>query len=83
MHTYALLRHLLDLGFVVNREKSMLSPAQYVVFLGVSLNSVTFTVRLSEDGAEGFRACVKLFRLGKTIRFSLRLWPLRLMASTS
>lgn len=45
-HTRILLQHLQDLGFVINGEKSRLSPAQNVIFLGHGLNSVTFTALL-------------------------------------
>lgn len=38
-HTRILLRYLPDLGFIVNGEKSMLSPKQDMVFLGLSLDS--------------------------------------------
>lgn len=54
-HACVLLRRLLNLGFVINGEKTMLPPAQDVVFPGLSLNSVTF------------RASLSSFRLGKTV----------------
>lgn len=38
-----------QLGFVMIVEKSMLTPAQRIFFLGLSLNSLTFTVRLSVE----------------------------------
>ncbi|KAK5899182.1 hypothetical protein CesoFtcFv8_008685 [Champsocephalus esox] len=47
--TNVIVKHLLDLGFVINTEKSMLSPAQTVLFLGLRLNSVPFTARLSAE----------------------------------
>lgn len=59
--------HLWDLGFVINGEKSRLFPAQDVVFLGLVLNSVTFTVRLSVERVKSFRACLELFRLGRIV----------------
>lgn len=42
---------LLELGFVMNLEKSMLTPAQDTIFLGFSLDSVTFTERLSQHAS--------------------------------
>lgn len=65
---------------MINREKSRLSPAQDVVFLGLALDSVTFTERLPVEQVEGFRACLTLFRLGRTVQFSLCLRLLGLMA---
>ena len=38
-HMRILIQHLSDLGFVINAEKSMLSPAQGIIFLGLSLDS--------------------------------------------
>lgn len=59
-HTCVLLRHLLDHGIVINGEKSVLSPARDVVFLGLSLNSMTFMVRLSAN--QGLlRSCLAVF----------------------
>lgn len=53
-HTHTL-QHLQSVAFVINQEKCMLSPAQEVSFLGLSLNSVTFRARLSEDsGSPGW-----------------------------
>ena len=80
-HTRILLRHLYDLGFVINAEKSMLSPAQGIIFLGLSLDSVTFTARLSAARVKGFRACLALFHPRKSVQFRLCLRLLGLMAS--
>lgn len=44
------------MGFVINGEKSKLSLAQDVVFLGLTLNSVTFTACLLEEQVSSFRA---------------------------
>ncbi|KAL0148340.1 hypothetical protein M9458_056320 [Cirrhinus mrigala] len=43
------LRHLSHLGLQVNREKSKLSPVQRISFLGVELDSVSMTARLTND----------------------------------
>ncbi|KAK5935335.1 hypothetical protein CgunFtcFv8_020704 [Champsocephalus gunnari] len=79
--TNVLVKHLLDLGFVINTEKSMLSPAQTVLFLGLRLNSVPFTARLSAERVKAFRACLAHFQQRKYVlsRSCLRL--LGLMAS--
>ena len=76
-----LIRHLFDLGFVINVEKSMLSPAQGIIFLGLSLDSVTFTARLSAERVKTFRACLRLFHPGKSVHFRLCLRLFGLMAS--
>ena len=57
-HTRILIRHLFELGFVINTEKSMMSPAQGIIFLGLSLDSVTFSVHLSVGRVKVFRACL-------------------------
>ena len=64
-----------------NAEKSMLSPAQSVIFLGLSLDSVSFTARLSAERIKTFRACLTLFHLRRSVQFSLCLRLLGLMAS--
>uniref|UniRef100_A0AAV2K2P3 ribonuclease H n=1 Tax=Knipowitschia caucasica TaxID=637954 RepID=A0AAV2K2P3_KNICA len=48
-HTHWVLSHIQRLGFVVNREKSKLQPAQRMIYLGLQLHSVTFRAALSED----------------------------------
>lgn len=50
--TSILTLHLLRLGFVVNEEKSMLLPTRKIIFLGLFLDSVNFTVRLSSHSGE-------------------------------
>ncbi|KAL0199319.1 hypothetical protein M9458_007859, partial [Cirrhinus mrigala] len=45
------LRHLSHLGLQVNREKSKLSPVQRISFLGVELDSVSMTARLTNEHA--------------------------------
>ncbi|KAI2658281.1 ORF V: Enzymatic polyprotein [Labeo rohita] len=45
------LRHLSHLGLQVNREKSKLSPVQRISFLGVELDSVSMTARLTNERA--------------------------------
>ncbi len=50
-HRDLLLRHLSQLGLRVNWEKSKLSPVQRISFLGVELDSVSMTARLTEERA--------------------------------
>ncbi|XP_029937836.1 uncharacterized protein LOC115380768 [Myripristis murdjan] len=80
-HTHLVIRHLTDLSFVINAEKSMLSPKQSIIFLGLSLDSVSFTARLSAERVQTFKACLAFFRLRKSVRFRLCLRLLGLMAS--
>lgn len=57
METRILLQHVQGLGFLINQEKSMLYPAQEVVFLGLSLNSEEFRERLSTERASTHVSC--------------------------
>ncbi|XP_067443675.1 uncharacterized protein [Thunnus thynnus] len=82
-HTRTLIRHLSDLGFMVNAEKSMLSPAQSIIFLGLSLDSVSFTARLSVERVKTFRTCLALFCPHRSVRFRLCLRLLGLMVCHS
>ncbi|KAK5926556.1 hypothetical protein CgunFtcFv8_022118 [Champsocephalus gunnari] len=79
--TNVLVKHLLNLGFVINTEKSMLCPAQTALFLGLRLNSVPFSARLSAERVKAFRACLALFQLRKHVLFRSCLRLLGLMAS--
>ncbi|XP_030584735.1 uncharacterized protein LOC115779969 [Archocentrus centrarchus] len=79
--TCVVVKHLTDLGFIINTEKSVLSPAQHIIFLGLSLDSISFTASLSAERVKAFRACLALFRLHKLVRFRLCLLLLGLMAS--
>ncbi|XP_038128389.1 uncharacterized protein LOC119774782 [Cyprinodon tularosa] len=81
VHTHIVTTHLMDLGFVINMEKSHLSPTQEICFLGLSLRSVPFTARLSEERVTTFRACLAQFRLHRSVQFRLCLRLLGVMAS--
>ncbi|KAK7877982.1 hypothetical protein WMY93_031362 [Mugilogobius chulae] len=48
-HTGSVLRHISRLGFVVNREKSSLQPAQSALYLGLHLNSQSMRASLSAE----------------------------------
>ncbi|TKS65923.1 hypothetical protein D9C73_028580 [Collichthys lucidus] len=57
VHTRIVTEHLINLGFV-KIWKSQLSPTQEICFLGLSLRSVPFTARLSEERVKAFKACL-------------------------
>ncbi len=50
-HRDLVLRHLSQLGLRVNWEKSKLSPVQRISFIGVKLDSVSITARLTSEHA--------------------------------
>ncbi len=58
-HRDMVLSHLSRLGLQVNREKSKLSPTQRISFLGVELDSVNLTARLSEERAQSMLRCLE------------------------
>ncbi len=51
-----------QLGLRVNWEKSKLSPVQRISFLGVELDSVSMTARLTEERAQAVLNCLSSFR---------------------
>ncbi len=61
-HRDLVLRHLSQLGLRVNWEKCKLSPAQRICFLGVELDSVSMTARLTEERAQSVLNCLSSFR---------------------
>ncbi len=63
-HRDLVLRHLSQLGLRVNWEKSKLSPAQRISFLGVELDSVSMTARLTEERAQSVLNCLSSFEAG-------------------
>ncbi len=65
-HRDLVLRHLSQLGLRVNWEKSKLSPAQRISFLGVKLDSVSMTARLTDERAQSVLNCLSAFR-GRTV----------------
>ncbi|KAI2649176.1 hypothetical protein H4Q32_020398 [Labeo rohita] len=56
------LRHLSHLGLQVNREKNKLSPVQRISFLGVELDSVSMTARLTNERAQSVLKCLESLR---------------------
>lgn len=67
--------------FQKNEAKSRLKPSQYTEYLGLSINSLSYHVRLLEERESTFRHCLVLFQLGKVVTFRLFLRVLELMAS--
>ncbi len=65
-HRDLVLRHFSQLGLRVNWEKSKLSPAQRISFLGVELDSVSMTARLTEERDQSVLNCLSSFR-GRTV----------------
>ncbi len=61
-HRDLVLWHLSQLGLRVNWEKSKLSPVQRISFLGVELDSVSMTARLTEERAQAVLNCLSSFR---------------------
>jgi hypothetical protein len=63
-----------DLGFIVNLEKSVLTPSHMVEFLGFDLNSIDMTVRVTERKRQKIIDLCKEIKTQKVVR-------IRLMAS--
>ncbi len=61
-HRDLVLQHLSQLGLRVNWEKSKLSPVQIISFLGVELDTVSMTARLTEERAQAVLNCLSSFR---------------------
>src|SRR4029434_1302328 len=59
--------HLYRLGFVINREKSVLCPKQVTHFLGMLLDSTSMEVRLSQERINAIKTCVRQFRRGQSV----------------
>ncbi|KAL0195457.1 hypothetical protein M9458_009029, partial [Cirrhinus mrigala] len=61
-HRDLVLRHLSHLGFQVNQEKGRLSPVQSISFLGMELDSVNMSARLTNERTHSVLSCLTLFR---------------------
>ncbi len=59
--------HLSRLGLRVNWEKSKLSPVQRISFLGMELDSVNLTARLSIEHAQSMLNCLESFQRKKAV----------------
>src|SRR4029434_4294266 len=55
------------LGFVINKEKSVLCPSQITLSLGMILDSTSMEVRLSRERINAIKTCVRQFRLGQSV----------------
>ena len=80
-HVNLVVSHLTSLGFTVNYEKSVLSPTRTINFLGMTLDSTSFTARLSEDRVNSIMACAATFRVGHKVPFRTCMKMAGLMAS--
>ncbi|KAI2659532.1 ORF V: Enzymatic polyprotein [Labeo rohita] len=67
VHRDMVLNHLAQLGLRVNWEKSKLSPAQRISFLGVELDSVSTSARLSPERAQSVLRWVATLRCGSAV----------------
>ncbi len=69
------LRHLSQLGLQVNWEKSKLVPMQMISFLGMELDSVNQTARLTQEHAQSVLNCLKTLsgRMAVPLKFFQRL----------
>ncbi len=65
-HRDLVLSHLSQLGLQVNWEKSKLGPVQRISFLGMELDSVEQSARLTEERAQSVLNCLNTFR-GRTV----------------
>ncbi len=61
-HRDLVLSHLSQLGLQVNWEKSKLSPVQRISFLGMELDSVSQTARLTQERAQSVLNCLNTFK---------------------
>ncbi len=61
-HRDMVLSHLSQLGLQVNWEKSKLSPVQRNSFLGMELDSVSQTARLTQERAQSVLNCLNTFK---------------------
>ncbi len=82
-HRDLVLRHLSQLGLRVNWEKSKLSPVQRISFLGVELDSVSMTARLTEERAQAVLNCLSSFRGRNVVPLKQFQWLLGHMASAA
>ncbi len=66
-HRNTVLSHLSRLGLRVNWEKSKLSPVQRISFLGMELDSVNLTARLSVERAQSMLNCLESFQRKRAV----------------
>ena len=80
-HTRQVVDLLSSLGFTINYTKSVLVPTQVIDYIGISLDSRSFTARLSQERIESFLKCVAQFQTGRRVPFAVCLRMAGLMAS--
>ncbi len=66
-HRDTVLSHLSRLGLQVYWEKSKLSPTQRISFLGMELDSVNLTARLSIELAQSMLSCLESFQRKRAV----------------
>ena len=66
--TAAVVAHLQQLGLSLNVEKSQLNPSQQIIFLGVSLDSVTMLAGLSDQRIVNLYQCLSHFSGQSSVR---------------
>ncbi len=66
-HRDTVLGHLSRLGLWVNWEKRKLSPVQRISFLGMELDSVNLTARLSVERAQSMLNCLESFQRKRAV----------------
>ncbi len=82
-HRDSLLLHLRALGLRLNGQKSVLTPAQQTLFLGVCLDSTSKQARLAPARVESIQSCTARFKLGQHVSVGLCRRLLGLMAAAS
>ncbi len=82
-HRDIVLRHIRALGLRTNTKKSVLTPSQQTVLLGVHLDSVQMHAHLPPARISSFNACLARFKLGHHVSVSTCRRLLELMAATS
>ncbi len=82
-HRDTVLSHHSRLGLQVNWEKSKLSPAQRISFLGMELDSVNLTARLSLECAQSMLICLESFQRKRVVPLKHFQWLLGHMASAA
>ena len=79
--TAKVMSHVTSLGFTINQAKSMTTPTQSTDFIGITLDSVAYRARLSQDRVNDLLKCVALFKIGRTLQLGTCLRMAGLMAS--
>ncbi len=82
-HRDVVLRHIRALGLRLNTKRSVLSPSQQTVFLGVHLDSVQMQARLAPARISSLNTCLAHFKLDHHVSVSTCRRLLGLMAAAS